>query len=140
MLPPALPAIRRLRLPLVLGAAAIGAFFLLRRVDPTQPGSGLPPCPFFWLTGLYCPGCGSTRALHGLAHFGLAAAWSMNPVLVLSLPLLTLLVLHQACLLPRALVPLARQIARPLPWLVVLAGFGIARNLPWYPFTLLAPG
>ena len=30
-------------------------------------GFGLP-CPFHVLTGLYCPGCGNSRALHALLH------------------------------------------------------------------------
>ena len=138
--PPPLTPHRRLLTPLLLAAGGAGAFVLLRLLDPTKPGSGLPPCPFFWLTGLYCPGCGSTRALHGLAHFDLAAAWSMNPMLVISLPLLLLLTLYGAGLLPARLLPLARQIARPIPWAVVLTAYGVLRNLPWYPFTLLAPG
>ena len=130
----------RLATPALLAAGALGAFAVLRTLDPTRPGSGLPPCPFWWLTGLYCPGCGSTRALHGLAHFDLAAAWSMNPLLVLSLPALLLLTGLGAGVLPAALVPLARQLCRPVAWGVLLVGYGMLRNLPWYPFNLLAPG
>ena len=130
----------RLLTPVLLAAGGLGAFVLLRLVDPTRPGSGLPPCPVWWLTGLYCPGCGSTRALHGLMHFDLAAAWAMNPLLVLSLPFIALLSAYGAGVLPARLLPLARQIARPLPWAAVLIGYAVLRNLPWYPFTLLAPG
>ena len=28
----------------------------------------------------------------------------------------------------------------PKLWLAVLPAYWVARNLPWYPFTLLAPG
>src|ERR1043165_6822442 len=52
-----------------------------------------PPCPFYWLTGLYCPGCGSLRALHFLFHGQLCAALGMNPLLIFSLPLLGVLFL-----------------------------------------------
>lgn len=45
-----------------------------------------PPCPFLWLTGFYCPGCGSLRALHQLLHGNFAAAISFNPFAVLALP------------------------------------------------------
>lgn len=51
-----------------------------------------PKCPFLVLTGLKCPGCGSQRAIHSLLHFDLAAAFSYNMLLVLSLPIVLLLI------------------------------------------------
>ena len=45
------------------GAAWMAVFF----VDPAMQ-SFLPPCLFHAFTGLYCPGCGATRALHRLVH------------------------------------------------------------------------
>jgi hypothetical protein len=45
--------------------------------------------PRCWLhehTGLLCPGCGSTRALHALLHGDVASAWKLNPLAVLSVP------------------------------------------------------
>lgn len=124
---------------LVSGGGA-GALLLLRLVDPNQPGNLLPACPFFSITGLFCPGCGATRCLHALAHFDLSAALAMNPLLVVSLPALAILTAHGAGLLPAALLPLARQLCRPVAWGVLLASYGIARNLPWQPFSWLAPG
>ena len=121
----------------LLGAGAMG---MLRRIDPNAGDSPLPPCPFRALTGLYCPGCGSTRCLHALAHLDLAGALAMNPLLVLSLLPLAVLVLHGAGLLPRRLLPLRNALAAPKPWLVALIGYAVLRNLPWLPFTLLAPG
>lgn len=121
----------------VLGA---GAFGVLRRIDPNVAGNPLPPCPLRALTGLYCPGCGSTRCLHALAHLDLAGAMAMNPLLVLSLLPLAVLVLHGAELLPTRLLSLGNALAAPKLWLVLLLGFAFLRNLPWAPFTLLAPG
>ena len=95
---------------------------------------------FFALTGLYCPGCGSTRCLHALAQLDVAGAMAMNPLLVLSLLPLAVLVLHGAGLLPQRLLPLRNALAAPKLWLVLLLGFAFLRNLPWAPFTLLAPG
>ena len=48
---------------LVLAAAATLLYFI-----PPVAGGIYPPCFFHWLTGLYCPGCGSTRCLHALLH------------------------------------------------------------------------
>ena len=87
-----------------------------------------PPCPLYAATGLYCPGCGSTRAVHHLLHGHLAAAFGYNPLMVVSLPLLAYAVVREFV---RGLPP-----ARPLPpWTVwaifaVLVTFGIVRNLP----------
>ena len=130
----------RLATPVLLAAGALGAAVTLRLLDPNKPGSVLPPCPFYALTGLYCPGCGSTRCLHALVHFDLATAWAMNPLLLLSLPALLVLTAQGAGLLPARLLPLARQLCRPVAWGVLLVGYGVLRNLPWAPFTALAPG
>src|SRR5262245_39428841 len=45
-----------------------------------------PICFFHAVTGLNCPGCGSTRAIHELLHGNVAAAARMNLLMVLSLP------------------------------------------------------
>ena len=99
-------------------------------VDPSR-ANVLPPCLLHRLTGLYCPGCGATRALHQLAHGNLAAAWRLNPLLVSVLPVAGALLVHR---------PPVR--VRPVfVWLLVavLVMFAVLRNLPQYPFTLLQP-
>ena len=82
-----------------------------------------------------------TRALHQLAHGHVTAALSYNPLLVVSMPLIVYWVVSQTFLvlsgrtLPRIHVP------DKLLW-AALAGvvvFGVVRNIPYYPFTLLAP-
>ncbi|SDG42741.1 Protein of unknown function [Lentzea fradiae] len=81
-------AFSRLKAPLgVLAAGAAGAALLLV-VDPTKPGNLLPKCPFNWLTGLDCPGCGATRMVHALLHGDIAGAFHYNAVLLtLGVPL-----------------------------------------------------
>ncbi len=39
-----------------------------------------PPCLIRLYTGLSCPGCGATRALHALLHLRLEEAWRLNPL------------------------------------------------------------
>lgn len=45
-----------------------------------------PKCPFKLLTGLYCPGCGSQRAIHYLLNFEIFNAMKENVMLVISIP------------------------------------------------------
>ena len=47
-----------------------------------------PRCMFHVVTGLDCPGCGALRATHKLLHGDVAAAFALNPLYVLLLPLL----------------------------------------------------
>ncbi|MDR0704047.1 MAG: DUF2752 domain-containing protein [Planctomycetaceae bacterium] len=46
----------------------------------------IPPCPFHYLTGLYCPGCGTLRATHYLLHFNVTTAFRYQPLAVSLLP------------------------------------------------------
>ena len=125
-----------------LAAVALGlvvtGIWALRTFDPNMAGSLFPPCLFHTLTGLYCPGCGLTRALHALVHFDLPRALAMNPLIVLSLPALGLMALHGlngGRLLPAAV---ARVLFNGGYWIAALLVFGVLRNLPW--FAWLAPG
>lgn len=73
------------------GAALILAFVcafvpVIYLCDPAKDGI-FPPCIFREVTGLKCPGCGSMRALHHLAHGEVLAAFRLNPLMVLALPL-----------------------------------------------------
>ena len=38
----------------------------------------LPKCPFYFTTGLYCPGCGSQRATHQLLNFNILGVLKQN--------------------------------------------------------------
>jgi hypothetical protein len=121
-------------------AAAGAGVWLLRRFDPNAPDSPLPGCLFFHLTGLYCPGCGSTRALHGLVHGDLGQLLAMNPLLAVVIPALPLLVAHGM----GYRLPLSKRAIDVLLsakfWLSLILGYWVARNLPWPPFDWLAPG
>lgn len=47
-----------------------------------------PTCGFYALTGMYCPGCGMTRALHSLLGGNIIRAIRFNLLLVLAMPIL----------------------------------------------------
>lgn len=123
----------------LLAIVAVGAA-VLWQFDPNVAGNPLPPCPSLWLTGLFCPGCGTTRALHALLHGDLPGALAMNPLMVLSLPAVAVLLAQALDVLPKPLEPLARRLANARAWAVVVIGYAVLRNLPWPPFSWLAPG
>ena len=120
--------------------AAVVGFWLLRNFDPNAAGSLFPKCMFHALTGWYCIGCGMTRALHALAHGDVFGAFSMNPLAMAMLAISPLLLGWKLGWQPGWLRPLIALVAEPKFWLVLLPLYWIARNLPWFPFTLLAPG
>lgn len=70
--------------------AAAGVLLVLYLFDPASSVL-FPKCPFFLLTGLKCPGCGSQRALHELVHLHIGEALRFNAALVLSVPFLATL-------------------------------------------------
>lgn len=114
----------------MLAAAILSAIVvLLYGLDPAASRL-FPRCPFRLLTGLYCPGCGSLRAMHRLLHGNLGGALAMNSLMVLSLPGMAMLSVHPSW-----------RYRTWLPWvtLAVLVAFGVARNLRAWPFELLAP-
>lgn len=124
--PPA-PALAR---PLLVAAVAATAVGYVAAVDPTEPGH-YPTCPFLWATGWYCPGCGSLRALHALAHGQPGAAASYNVLTMAALPLLGWFWGAWAWRTWRG-VP-RRGVAHPaVVWglLVLVVGYAVARNLP----------
>lgn len=135
--------LQRPALYLLLAGGAIAlpaAVWLLITFDPNAAGNPFPPCVFRFLTGYYCVGCGATRALHALVHGDVAHAFAMNPLIMLMLPITPLLIAHTQGWRPRVLGPLMNVLLQPRLWLIVLPVYWIARNLPWFPFTLLAPG
>jgi hypothetical protein len=70
---------------LLPGTAVIFVLLLYFFFDARQ--GGFPACPFYLVTNLYCPGCGSQRALSALLHGDFIDSLSYNPLLIIFLPL-----------------------------------------------------
>ncbi len=99
-------------------------------------------CPFHAFTHLYCPGCGSGRAATALVHLDFVTAIQNNVLFVLYI-----LPCAYYCLKQYIRLVFGRDV---LPWrdpprwvVLMIAGsfvlFWILRNIPVFPFTLLAP-
>jgi hypothetical protein len=80
---------RRVTGPLLLAGGVLVVSVLLHVRDPHRSGSW-GYCPWLFLTGTYCPGCGGLRAVNDLTHGDVAAAASSNLLFVASLPVLAL--------------------------------------------------
>lgn len=123
-----------------LSAIAVAGGVVLWQFDPSAPGSFFPPCLFHELTGLQCPGCGLTRMLHALVHGDIRRAASMNLMVLASLPALGAISLNEATHRRLLSSRVTRVLYSAKLWFAVVIAFGVLRNLPWAPFSYLAPG
>lgn len=127
-----------LLLPIAVLLSSFILFAVIRILSP--PGT---ECGIKKLTGLDCPGCGGTRCANDLLHGDLTGALSHNAMLFCGLAIFLCVSIY---LIVRITI-LGKQ-APSIPeiktrWLWYIAGiilmFTILRNIPTWPFTLLAP-
>lgn len=133
---------RKSRVMLGIAALAVlgsGASYLYYHDPVSYP----MPCIFHVLTGLYCPGCGAGRASFAILHGRFAEAFSYNPLMSLLLPFIGL---YFAARSIDWIITGGNHIDRRisvkilLVILIIVLVYGVLRNIPVYPFTLLAPG
>jgi hypothetical protein len=114
----------------LLGTVALLAIALayVGIVDPHEPDSIFPLCPFRLLTGWNCPVCGALRMTHDVLHGDLPAAINDNAMLLIGAPLLAawMLLRRRSGKLPVTLPTAAVVIVTLVAWTVV-------RNLPGFP-------
>ena len=116
-------------------AALVVAWF-----NPVAAGF-FPQCPLYQMTGLACPGCGLTRGFHALFHGDVLGALDYNALL----PVYVLLFAYLAASLVSVAArgrSLSFKLFQPKAlycFLIVSLVFGIVRNLPFYPFSILYP-
>jgi hypothetical protein len=110
------------------GAVLVGGLAYLGLGDPHRPNFIFPPCPFYALTGLYCPGCGGLRMMHDVLNGDLAAAVVDNVFALVGLPML--------------LVWIVLRVRSGRPWMtpaaavviiVAATAWTVVRNLPGFP-------
>lgn len=124
------------RLLLGLGAPAAIVFVCLG----VYSGRLSVPCVFYETTGLYCPGCGSGRAIYALLHGRIREAFFHNPLLfLLGVPAAGVLFAEYLRLVFPSLGIKPVFVSRAVTAVCAVAvfGFWIARNIP--AFAILAP-
>jgi len=122
----------------VIGIA--GSSVVVAAYNPTDVHF-FPLCPLYELTGFACPGCGLTRGFHALFHGDIPAAFGFNA-------LLSIWAVIIAYVWVSLVVYAIRGKGLPMwptnptflwTFMIVLLVFGVVRNIPAYPFTLLFP-
>ena len=89
------------------------------------------PCPFYKVTGHFCPGCGMTRAISSLLQGDIKQAWQFNMLLfIVPVAFSVYFILRKLNFKKHAEVVLIITV-------IVAIAFGILRNLPAFHF--LAP-
>lgn len=128
-----------------LGLILVGllGLWLVAKYPPSN-NPYFPKCFSYQITGLHCPGCGTTRALNAALNGDIRQAFAYNLLFVLTIPLLMYHLIDIAVwnLVKRRLPRLvSARWSSPLILLlvVIMISFGILRNIPTQPFTLLAP-
>jgi hypothetical protein len=98
-------------------------------------------CILYGVTGFYCPGCGSQRATQQLLNFNIFGVLQQNILYLLSLLILGyhLIVTGINTIFKKHIYNFIYHPKTPLVILVVIIVFWILRNIPYYPFNLLAP-
>lgn len=115
---------------LIIAGAAYLFFF-----EPGKSGF-FPGCPFRFLTGFTCPGCGTTRALHQILHGDFYTAFTLNPLLLLAIPFALFALIRYTVIAMRGSVPRGNSLPAPYIYAIffVILSFWIFRNTPFYPF------
>lgn len=124
-----------------VGAAAlVGGSGAVAYFDPAK-ANFFPVCPLLALTGFACPGCGLTRGFHALFNGDVIPALDFN-LLIPVWAAIFLWIGFSLVLLAAMGRGLYMWPTRPtFLWAfgIVLVTFGVLRNIPIWPLTILFP-
>ena len=125
------------------GAAFVGlavACMIVGYFNPTTTGI-FPACPTLALTGFACPGCGLTRGFHALFNGEILTALSFNALIPIYFIFLLYIVgmLLSISLRGKSLQYKFFAPALFMGYMGIALVFGVLRNIPVHPFTVLYP-
>ena len=120
-----------------------GATAFLFAVDPNRHAV-YPQCLLYNATGIYCAGCGATRAVYALLHGRILEAVHDNALFIGVLPLIVYLAGGHVLAAWRANAWPALPVDNRLAWrggavFLLMLAFMVVRNLPGAPFEWLRP-
>lgn len=112
---------------------------LVSYFDPSK--QNLPVCPLFALTGFACPGCGLTRGFHALFQGDILTALDFNVLLPVWATIFGYVWISMLLLAIRGKgLPMWPTHPKFLwSFMIVLIAFGVLRNIPIYPLSILFP-
>lgn len=117
--------------------AGVGAVWYF---EPATAGF-FPACPLYSMTGFACPGCGMTRGFHALFHGDILTALDFNALIPLVAIFFGYWFLSLVLTAVRGRGFGFGKMSAGLvgTTFVLLLVFGVIRNIPAYPFTVLFP-
>ena len=129
---------------LLIGLAL--ATYLLR-IDLAGDQHFLPKCTLKSVSGLFCPGCGNTRAAQALLRGDIGGALHQNVLFVCALPFFILWLAYTWVnwVFPgiwKSILPWKNfrwKYGYSVTLVIVLVAFSILRNVPVKPFSWMAP-
>lgn len=102
---------------------SIGIVFLIIAYLGKPLNGPIIPCIFNKITGLFCPGCGMTRAVHSMMHFEIGQALRYNFLIIIIPPFMGIyLFLHYKSADKAAMIITYAM-------LIITISYGVARNL-----------
>ena len=125
---------------ILLVLMSFGILALYFNWDPSNTAL-FPKCPFHEVTGIYCPGCGSQRAIHDIINGNLLDGFRHNYLILMVI----FVVLYEGYIIFRRLV--FKQAGKNLlhnpkvtnTILLLVLLFWVFRNIDFFPFSELAP-
>lgn len=132
---------KNIRQIIFISTAALVLALLYFFVYPIY-GSYFPKCLLYTFTGFYCPGCGTQRSVTALLHGDVHGALHNNVLAMVALPFLV-----YSSVIFCINTFNKKQIQQKIFYsplfvkavLIAVITFSILRNIPSYPFDMLAP-